>query len=123
MLATAYADPITVFGSPVPIVGSLPFRRSRFGDIALVAFLLAQILDGIFTYIGVTTFGIAIEANPIVAALMTSLGHGAGLFGAKLVAGVLGVCLHLKSIHRAVAVLALFYFTVAVGPWTLILFL
>jgi hypothetical protein len=75
----------------------------------------------VFTYIGVTTFGISIEANPIIAALMTSLGHGAGLFGAKMVAVVLGVCLHLRKIHRAVATLAAFYFAVAVPPWTAIL--
>ena len=118
-----YADPITLFGRPVPRLGPSPLNPSLFGDIAVVAFLVSQILDGIFTYIGVTTYGIGIEANPLIAELMTQLGHGPGLFSAKLLAAVLGICLHLRAIHRAVAVLAAFYLTVAVAPWALILFL
>jgi hypothetical protein len=123
MSATAYADPVSLFGRPVPKLGAPPLRRSLFGNIALIAFLVAQCLDGIFTYVGVSTFGVGIEANPIVAGLMVHLGHEAGLFGAKAMAGMLGVCLHLREIHRAVALLAAFYFAVAVGPWALILFL
>ena len=96
--------------------------RSVFGDIALIAFLAAQCLDGVFTYVGVMTYGVGIEANPIVAGLMTSLGYEAGLLSAKLVASVLGVCLHLRSVHRAVAILTVFYFAVAIGPWSVILF-
>lgn len=117
----AYPNPANPFGGPLPAAG--PFRPSRFGDLALLAFLVAQCMDGVFTYVGVTTFGIGIEANPIITALMTHLGHGAGLFSAKVVAVMLGVCLHLRETHRAVATLAAFYFTVAVAPWTAILFL
>ena len=40
--------------------------RSRFGDFAVLAFLVVQCLDGIFTYLGVTIWGPGIEANPIV---------------------------------------------------------
>ena len=121
--ATAYADPISLFGRSLPKLGSPPLRRSLFGDVALVLFLVAQCLDGVLTYVGVTTFGLGIEANPIIAALMVHLGHGTGLFGAKVMAGVLGICLHLREIHKAVAVLTVFYFAVAVGPWAVILFL
>jgi hypothetical protein len=115
------ADPTSLFGGYLLKAG--PLNPSRFGDIALIAFLMAQCLDGVFTYVGVMTYGLGIEANPIVAGLMVSLGHGPGLFGAKVLAGVLGICLHMRAIHRAVAVLATFYFAVAVGPWALILFL
>jgi hypothetical protein len=97
-------------------------RRSTFGDIALVAFLLAQCFDGALTYVGVLTFGLGIEANPIVAALMKHLGHGTALLSAKLVASGLGIALHLRQVHRAVALLAVFYVLVAVLPWTASLF-
>ena len=117
----ACADRLTLFGNPLPTIGA-PLSRSMFGDIALMAFLVAQCLDGVFTYVGVVTYGLGIEANPIVAGLMTLLGYEFGLFVAKMIAGVLGVCLHLRAIHRAVALLALFYFAVAIGPWSLILF-
>jgi hypothetical protein len=124
MISTAgCADPISLFGSPLPKVAPRPITRSVFGDIALIAFLIAQCLDGVFTYVGVMTYGLGIEANPVIAAMMASLGHGPGLFSAKIIAAVLGVGLHLREVHRAVAMLATFYFAVAVGPWAMILFL
>ena len=117
---TAYLDPGSVFGNSLPKVWKTPLRRSRFGDAAIVAFLLAQILDGIFTYVGVNTFGLGVEANPLIAGLMASFGQGAALLGAKSVAGALGVCLHLRKIHAAVALLAGFYMAVAIVPWVAI---
>ena len=95
---------------------------AKFGTLALALFLLMQLLDGVLTYVGVSAFGIGIEGNPIVAALMKHLGHGLGLLSAKVAAAVLGVCLHLHEIHSVVALLAGFYLTAAVAPWTLILF-
>jgi len=93
-----------------------------FGDVVLVAFLCVQVLDGIFTYLGIITFGPAVEANPILASLMAHLGHGPALMLAKLIAGSLGIGLHLKGIHAAVALLAGFYVMAALLPWALILF-
>ena len=87
----------------------------------LVLFLLAQCLDGVFTYVGVKTFGMGVEANPLIAALMLEFGAGAALIAAKTVAGVLGIALHLRHVHGAVAALTLFYAAVALGPWTAIL--
>ena len=120
MTHTIWAEPATLFGTTMPKVEDQ--RRSRFGDVVLLAFLIAQSLDGALTYVGVTTFGIHAEANPIVAGMMTHLGHGAGLMGAKLLAGMLGFCLHLCEIHAAVAMLTCFYLVVAVAPWTMVLF-
>ena len=77
MATTAYLDPTNVFGTPLPKVWRGRLRRSLFGDIAIIAFLLAQFLDGLFTYIGVNTFGLTVEANPLIAGLMVSVGHGA----------------------------------------------
>jgi hypothetical protein len=121
MATSAYLDPASVFGSPLPKVWKPRLRRSLFGDVAIVAFLLTQCFDGIFTYIGVNSFGLSVEANPLIAGLMVSVGHGAALVGAKGLAGALGVCLHLREIHSAVALLAGFYVAVAILPWIAIL--
>jgi hypothetical protein len=96
--------------------------RDRFGDVALVAFLLVQALDGVLTYVGVSTYGPHIEGNPVVAWLIACLGRGPALATAKLAAGGFGVALHLSSVHRAVAVLAAFYLAVAVIPWVALLY-
>ena len=96
--------------------------NASFGDIALAIFLLTQFLDGLYTYLGVLAFGIHVEANPLIAALMNHLGHGPGLLSAKIVASVLGICLYLREIHGVVALLAGLYATVAIAPWTLLLF-
>jgi uncharacterized membrane protein len=91
--------------------------RSRFGDVAIVVFLLAQAADGVMTYVGVATSGASIEANPLLQALMTSFGSGSVLLGAKLMAAGLGVGLHLAGVHRLVAMLSGIYFIFAVVPW------
>ena len=97
-------------------------RRTLFGDVALIVFLLAQASDGVLTYIGVNTYGLHVEGNPLIGWLMASMGEGPGLATAKLTAGFFGIALHLSSVHKAVALLAVFYLTVAVGPWVAILF-
>src|SRR6187551_3848362 len=77
-------------------------RRTRlFGDLAVVVFLLAQVSDGVLTYIGVSTYGASIEGNPLITWLMASMGQGAGLAMAKVTAGCFGVALHLSAVHRA----------------------
>lgn len=96
--------------------------RSRFGDIAVVLFLVAQAMDGVLTYIGVTMLGMQMEANPLLAWLMGSVGSGAALTGTKLLAGGFGIVLHLASVHRVVASLAAFYLVAAIFPWMLLLY-
>jgi hypothetical protein len=41
---------------------------------------------------------------------------------AKTIAAVLGIALHLRGVHTAVALLTAFYFAVAIVPWVAILF-
>ena len=122
MAAEAYALRRPMLGSTVPTVWTRPLPRSLFGDVALTLFLLAQCFDGVFTYVGITSFGLSIEANPIILSLMTMFGHGAALTGAKIVAAALGICLHLHQVHAAVALLTGFYFAAAIVPWTVLLF-
>ena len=95
--------------------------RTLFGELMLVLFLLAQCFDGVLTYVGVKTFGVGVEANPLIAALMLEFGAGAALVGAKVTASVLGIALHLREVHGAVAALTLFYLAIAIAPWAAIL--
>ena len=104
-------------------VGTQPLNGRLFGDLSVVVFLLTQASDGVLTYIGVSTYGHAIEGNPLITWLMTALGEGPGLATAKITAGVFGIALHLAGVHRAVALLAGFYVVVAIGPWVTILYL
>jgi hypothetical protein len=110
-------------GGGLTVASSAWDRPSRIGDLVFILLLVSQCLDGIFTYVGVLTFGLDVEANPIVSGLMMHFGHGAGLFGAKMVAVVLGIGLHLRQVHAAIAALTAFYFAVAIVPWTTILFI
>jgi len=127
MAAEAYAASTPMFGTAAPTaaptVWSRRVSRSLFGDVAVTLFLLAQCFDGVFTYVGVASFGMSVEANPIIAALMTTFGQGAALTGAKIVAAALGICLHLREVHGAVALLTGFYFAAAILPWSVVLFL
>jgi uncharacterized membrane protein len=94
-----------------------PAIRSRFGDAVIVLFLLAQAADGVMTYVGVTTMGVHVEANPLLASLMVMFGQGAAVAGAKVVAAGLGISLHLVGVHRILAILTGIYMVGAVLPW------
>ena len=83
----------------------------------VIAFLLMQCLDGVFTYLGVGIWGREIEANPLVGSAMAAGGLTVGLGGAKLVAVGFGMLLHLRRVHNLVALLTAIYFTVAILPW------
>jgi hypothetical protein len=88
----------------------------------VIAFLIAQACDGVLTYVGVATYGMRAEGNPLLGWLMAALGCAAGVAAAKAAAGAFGIALHLVSVHRVVAALAVFYIVVAVVPWVGILF-
>ncbi|MFB3854598.1 MAG: hypothetical protein ACE148_12335 [Vicinamibacterales bacterium] len=96
--------------------------RSLFGDIVIVAFLVSQAIDGVLTYVGVVQFGPEIEANPLIAALMGTVGHGPALASVKILAGSLGIALHLNGVHRILAFLTVFYLAGSVVPWSALLF-
>jgi uncharacterized membrane protein len=97
-------------------------HRSLFGDVVLVAFLLAQAFDGVLTYVGVSTYGVRMEGNPLLGWLMATVGQGVALTAAKTTAGAFGIALHLTSVHRVVAILTAFYVAAAVLPWIGILY-
>jgi len=93
--------------------------KSRFGDIAVVGFVIVQALDGILTYLGVHIWGASVEANPLISSAVAVAGIGLGLGAAKLVAVSLGVILHLRRVHIVVALLTAFYLAAAIIPWTM----
>ena len=95
-----------------------PPTTLSFGNVAVVAFVVVQYLDGILTYFGIHVWGTGIEANPLVSSAVMLAGVGPGLAMAKLVAIGLGILLHLRRVHGMVALLTVFYVTVAIGPWT-----
>src|SRR5918998_6336520 len=92
-------------------------QRSLFGDMALLMFLVAQMLDGVLTYVGVSVYGLHMEGNPLIGWMMANMGHGPALATAKVTAGFFGIALHLSAVHKAVALLTVFYLAVAVFPW------
>jgi hypothetical protein len=88
-----------------------------YGNALVIGFMLVQCLDGMFTYIGIATFGSSIEANPLVSSAIAFAGPGAGLAAAKLLAAACGIVLHLLRVHGLVAALTAFYVIVAIIPW------
>jgi hypothetical protein len=91
----------------------------RFGDIAVVGFMIVQALDGILTYLGFHIWGTSVEANPLISSAVSFAGVGLGLATAKLVAVGLGVILHLRRVHVVIALLTAFYLAAAIIPWTM----
>ena len=95
--------------------------RTRFGDAVLLVFAVAQVCDGVCTYVGVHAFGPSVEANPIVAWYMAGLGVGTALIAAKGMAFSCAALLHFCAFHRTLAVLSAVYTVAAVVPWLTLL--
>jgi hypothetical protein len=94
--------------------------NSRFGDIAVITFMVVQALDGVLTYLGVHIWGPAVEANPLISSAVSFAGVGTGVAMAKLFAVGLGMILHLRRVHGVVALLTAFYLAVAIVPWAML---
>ena len=105
---------------PATVVSPHP-TRSMFGDAILLLFLLAQLMDGVFTYVGISKFGEAIEANPLLSWYIATFGPAVALIGAKALAVACAATLHFCARHRTVGVLTIVYLAAAVWPWTLII--
>jgi hypothetical protein len=95
--------------------------RTRFGDFVFGLFLCAQVLDGVFTYLGIANFGWT-EGNPLISWYMHHFGLVPSLTGAKIMAVLCAMILHVLGYHKMLAVLTLLYLSVAILPWTMVLF-
>jgi hypothetical protein len=122
MSGIAAPQPHMLIGGGNAITQARNERLTRFGNWAIILFLVMQGLDGVFTYVGLAVYGPAIEANPLLGWLMHTFGAGPALAGAKLTAAGLGIILHLVAVHRAVALLTVLYACAAILPWTHLLF-
>jgi hypothetical protein len=87
----------------------------------LSVFFVAQVLDGALTYIGLRRFGVTMELNALLVFYMEIFGIGLTLIGAKGLACVCGLVLHVTDRHRALAIAAGASIGVAVVPWLLAL--
>jgi hypothetical protein len=96
---------------------SMLSSRSWFGDVVWLAFVSTQAADGVLTYLGILTFGLAAEGNPIIAWYAAIFGAKAALLGAKLISVMCAALLHVRAMHRALGLLTLLAFMAAVRPW------
>lgn len=94
-----------------------------YGNLLVIGFLIVQCLDGMFTYVGIATWGPSIEANPLISSAVAIAGPGPGLTAAKLVAAGCGMVLHLLRVHGVIALLTVFYLAAAIVPWSALFFL
>jgi uncharacterized membrane protein len=83
----------------------------------ILLFLCAQAADGMCTYVGLSTLGVTLEANPLLRTLITTLGLGTAIASAKLFAAFLGMSLHRLGVHGVLAGLTGIYLIAALLPW------
>ncbi len=92
-----------------------------FGNAIWIAFVSVQATDAVLTYVGVLHFGLAVEANPIVASSLMTLGPSTGLFLVKLSAIGCAAFLHAIAQHHVVGLLTIVFLLGAVSPWVQLL--
>lgn len=88
----------------------------------LLVFQLLNLLDGIFTYQGVTKLGIEVEANLLVYWSMKRVGIIPAILAFKLLAAGSGVWLALRNDLHWLWLVILIYLWIAVIPWFLVLY-
>lgn len=88
--------------------------------------VVLQVLDGVLTGIGVHSFGLHAEGNPILRSLMASMGSLPALITVKLVAvsvviSLVYLSLKVNWVPRAMRILIAIYLIAAIIPWSGIL--
>ena len=89
--------------------------------VVLAVFLVAQLLDGALTYVGILRFGIHAEGNFLLTTLMQAWGTGPALVAAKVFSSACGMMLFAVSVYRVLAAVAGACIGLAVVPWMFIL--
>ena len=102
------------------LTGTFPGSRTR-AILALALFAAVQIADAAFTSVGVSRFGAAAEANPLVAAYIEAYGLVIGLCAAKAVAITAGAILHAAGQYLILVLLTVVCVFAAIVPWALAL--
>ena len=93
---------------------------SREATSVFAMFLTIQVLDGLFTYWGVSTLGVGVEANALLVTSMGAMGAPRALLSAKLLACLCGYILYRTECHRPLAITTGLYLGMAIVPWLLI---
>jgi hypothetical protein len=86
-------------------------------QLGIAVFLIAQLCDGVFTYLAIQHFGVLAEGNPLLATWVVLVGPQPAIIGAKLLASGCGVLLYAAHRYDVLGGLTLLYGTAAVGPW------
>jgi hypothetical protein len=86
-----------------------------------------QILDGIFTNLGIAQYGVGIEGNPLLQSLMLKYDYTLVLASTKIIAiliilGITYSAKYIDWIHYAMFTIIGVYLSAAIVPWTYILF-
>jgi hypothetical protein len=89
----------------------------RVSRLMLLLFLVAQLWDGIFTWVAVDVHGLAAEGNAILGTWMALAGPTPTLLAAKIGAAAGGVLLYQRGVHGVLAGLTVLYAVGAIGPW------
>jgi uncharacterized membrane protein len=88
--------------------------------------ILVQILDGLFTAIGINSFGIAIEGNPLIRSAIEVWGVVPTLFSIKLATITVTIFLmfmvrEVEWLRKALQLTVGVYLLAAIIPWSAIL--
>lgn len=92
----------------------------RLSRLVLLLFLVAQMFDGVFTYVAVDAVGVHVEGNALLATWMNLIGPGPTLVAAKAVAALAGLFVYSRGMHRLLAGLTALYGVLAIGPWLVV---
>jgi len=89
---------------------------------------LLQIVDGMFTTMGINKFGVAIEGNPFLRGMMLEFGHVPTLAVVKLISIALVMILTVYSgripwVKNAMKAITGIYIAAAIVPWTYTFFI
>jgi hypothetical protein len=86
----------------------------------LLLFLIAQVCDGLLTYLAVAVLGVVGEGNVLLATAMQMAGAGPALLGAKTLAAGCGFVLYVRGFYGILGVLTGLYMLLAITPWLVI---
>lgn len=85
--------------------------------LVLLLYLVAQVYDGLFTYVAVRALGVEVEGNAFLASWMTVFGPAPTLIVAKLTAAASGILVYARNLNGILAGLTGLYLAAAIGPW------
>ena len=103
-------------------------NRARSAAVITGSLILLQAADGVLTSMGVSRYGVGVEGNPFLRALMNEFGNVPTLGFVKFMAILFILALSyyarkLPWIHNAMGAISCVYLFAAVLPWTYVLFI